>query len=83
MKIYITRLQQILSFSSPFRPFEMKNFLRQPIIFTGLVQRTASKMMFSHSKQNWKNLIQKELFADVLQNRCSKTFANFTGRHLC
>ena len=30
MKIYITHLLQILNFSSPFRRFEIKNFLRQP-----------------------------------------------------
>ena len=30
MEIYITSLQQILSFSSRFRQFEMKNFLRRP-----------------------------------------------------
>ena len=47
------------------------------------VQHTTLKMMFSHSEQNWKNLIQQQSFADVLQNRCSKNFANFTGKHLC
>ena len=47
------------------------------------VQHTTLKMMFSHSEQNWKNLIQKQSFADVLQNRCSKNFANFTGKHSC
>ena len=30
MKIYITHLLQILNFSSPFRRFELKNFLRRP-----------------------------------------------------
>ena len=25
--------------------------------------------------------MQKQLFTDVLQNRCSKNFANFTGKH--
>ena len=30
MEIYITCLLQILSFSSPFRQFEMKNFLQRP-----------------------------------------------------
>ena len=30
MKIYITHLLQILNFSSPFRRFEIKNFLRRP-----------------------------------------------------
>ena len=30
MEIYITCPLQILSFSSPFRRFEMKNFLRRP-----------------------------------------------------
>ena len=46
------------------------------------IQHTTSKVMFLHSEQNWKNVIQKQSFADVLQNRCSKNFANFTGKHL-
>ena len=28
-------------------------------------------------------IIQKQLFADALQNRCSKNFTIFTGKHLC
>ena len=43
------------------------------------VQYTTSRMMFSHWKQNWKNVTQKQSFAGVLQNRCSKNFANLTG----
>ena len=39
-----------------------------------------SKMIISHSEQNWKNVIQKQPFADVLQNRCSKNVAKFTGK---
>ena len=46
------------------------------------IQHTTSKVMFLHSEQNWKNVIQKQSFADFLQNRCSKNFANFTGKHL-
>ena len=46
------------------------------------IQHTTSKVVFLHSEQNWKNVIQKQSFADVLQNRCSKNFANFTGKHL-
>ena len=34
MEIYITCLLQILSFYSPFRRFEMKNFLHRPTIDT-------------------------------------------------
>ena len=34
MEIYITSLQQILSFYSRFRRFEMKNFLRRPTMVT-------------------------------------------------
>ena len=30
MEIYMTCILQILSFSSPFRRFEMENFLRRP-----------------------------------------------------
>ena len=26
---------------------------------------------------------QEQLFADVLQNRCSQNLANFTRKHLC
>ena len=40
-------------------------------------------MMFSHSEQNWKNVIQKQSFADVLRTRCSKNFVNLTGKQLC
>ena len=66
-------------------------FLRQQVFSIFLlffhkrpdVQYTTLKMMFSHSEQNWKNLIQKHSFADVLQNRCSKNFANSTGKHSC
>ena len=47
------------------------------------VQQTTPKMMILHSEQNWKNVKQMKSFADVLQNRCSKNFANFTGKHLC
>ena len=47
------------------------------------VRHTTSKMMFSHSEQNWRNVMEKQSFADVLQNRCSKNFANFTGKPLC
>ena len=32
MEVYITRFQQILSFSSHFRKFEMKKFLRRQTI---------------------------------------------------
>ena len=32
MKIYITHFLQILNFSGPFRRFEIKNFLRRPIM---------------------------------------------------
>ena len=34
MKIYITHLLQISNFSSPFRWFEIKNFLRRPTMVT-------------------------------------------------
>ena len=33
-------------------------------------------------EQIWKNVIQKQSLADVLLNRCSKNFANFTGKYL-
>ena len=32
IEIYITYFLQILSFSSPFRRFEMRNFLRRPLV---------------------------------------------------
>ena len=35
MKIYITHLLQILNFSSPFRRFEIKNFLCRPTMVAG------------------------------------------------
>ena len=35
MEIYITSLSQILSFSSRFAQFEMKNFLRRPTMVAG------------------------------------------------
>ena len=42
---------------------------------------------FSHRnsplEQNWKNVIHKGSFAEVLRNRCSINFPNFTGEHLC
>ena len=46
------------------------------------VKQTTSKM-FSHSEKSWKNMIQRQSFAEILQNRCSKNFPNFTGEHLC
>ena len=40
-------------------------------------------MMSSHSEQYWRNVMEKQSPADVLQNRRSKNFANFTGKPLC
>ena len=43
--------------------------LHFPVIFKwAKVQHTESKMMFSQSEQSWKNVMQKQSFAKVLQN---------------
>ena len=49
------------------------------VIFSQVTWLSAHNV--KHSEQNWKNVIQKQSLADVLQNRCSKTFTNFR-KHL-
>ena len=58
-----------------------------PKLFTLDVCRVAATSLESQSKifvKKKKAPPQKQLFADVLQKRCSfKNFAKFTGKHLC
>ena len=48
MEIYITRLLQVLSFSRPFRRFEMKNFLRRPTMVADNISLSVAPQNFFH-----------------------------------
>ena len=48
MEIYITSLEQILSFSSRFRRFEMKNFLRRPTMVANNITQLVVPQIFFH-----------------------------------
>ena len=49
MEIYVTCLLQILSFSSPFRRFQVKNFLRPPTMVADIIsQLVAPTQNFCH-----------------------------------
>ena len=48
MEIYITYLQQLGSFSSYFRRFEIKNFLGRPTMVVDNISRLVASQNFFH-----------------------------------
>ena len=53
MKIYITHLLQILNFSSSFRRFEIKNFLRRPTMVADNISKLVAPPEFFSVLQAW------------------------------
>ena len=41
------------------------------------------KVLRSQSNKSWRKKLQKQSFSDILQNRCSYKFRNFSGKYLC
>ena len=41
------------------------------------------KVLRSQSNKSWRKKLQKQSFSDILQNRCSYKFRNFSRKYLC